>query len=386
MFNKEETPMKKSMKYLVLGIVIGAICTSIPAFADVIWEKIDVVRNKITVIVKGEEIKVDNFLYNNTTYIPIRAVSEAMGLTVEYEDGVAIIDENHEVVFGGETSYHHGYAITTEEMNDYIKYIAKNKAYAGTTYEQQQAVALDSMIEYRILREIAKENNIVLGKSFKDYYNNTLAFLNIQYGGEENVKKAKEQSGFTDKMYQRFLETRFLEDELINCGKYSASDFEIRKYYNDNPELFKYDGVQAQHILLKTVDENGKQFTEASKLAEISRKARDVYNLATVGKKDFNELIAEYNEDPGMESNPEGYIFARGEMVKEFEDVAFDMNPGDISEPVKTQYGWHIIKKIKVIKNKPLDDKVRADITREVISQKIADEVGARVKTVKENR
>ena len=72
--------------------------------------------------------------------------------------------------------------------------------------------------------------------------------------------------------------------------------------------------------------------------------------------------------------------------MKEFEDAAFDMNPGDISEPVKTQYGWHIIKKIKVIKTKPLDDKVRADITREVISQKIADEVGARVKTVKENR
>lgn len=377
--------MKKSMKYLVLGIVIGAISASIPALAEVIWERIDVVRNQIKVVVHGEEIKVDNFLYNDTTYIPLRAVSEAMGLSVEYDNGVAIIDENHEVVFEGEKSYHHGYEITTEESNDYIKVISADKNYKGLTEEEKQTLALDTIIDYRILREIAKENNIVLGKSFNDYYTNTLAFLNLQYGGTENVKKAMQQSGFTDKMYKRFLETNYLESELLECEKFSASDFEVKKYYNENQNLFQYDGVQAQHILLKTVDENGKQF-EASKLAEIKSKANEIYKMATKDGADFDELIARYNEDPGMASNPEGYIFTRGQMVPEFEEVAFEINPGDISEPIKTDYGWHIIKKIRVIKTKPITAELYAEIAQEVSAQKIADEISKRAETVKANQ
>lgn len=86
--------MKKELKGFVCGVltvsVIGA-CAS----AAGIWDKIDVLRNDIKVVVNGKEISVDNFLYNDTTYIPLRAVSTALGENVEYDEttGTAYIGE-----------------------------------------------------------------------------------------------------------------------------------------------------------------------------------------------------------------------------------------------------------------------------------------------------
>ena len=59
---------------------------------------------------------------------------------------------------------------------------------------------------------------------------------------------------------------------------------------------------------------------------------------------DFDTAMQEYSEDPGLKSNPDGYTFTRGKMIKEFENAAFDLEVGQVSEPVKSSFGWHIIK------------------------------------------
>ena len=75
------------MKKFVCGVVVGVLgALSISVIAAGSWDTIDVLRNDITVVVNGENVTADNFLYNDTTYLPLRAVSEALNQTVTYDE------------------------------------------------------------------------------------------------------------------------------------------------------------------------------------------------------------------------------------------------------------------------------------------------------------
>ena len=81
-------------------------------------------------------------------------------------------------------------------------------------------------------------------------------------------------------------------------------------------------------------------------VADTKAKADEVYALATAEGADFDALIVEYNEDPGMETNPNGYLISSDntDFVTEFKDGGMALEKvGDVSEPVETTYGYHII-------------------------------------------
>lgn len=75
------------MKRFISGMIIGALGAGIVSVGAVgVWDNISVLKNDINVVVNGENITADNFLYQDTTYLPLRAVSEALGETVEYDE------------------------------------------------------------------------------------------------------------------------------------------------------------------------------------------------------------------------------------------------------------------------------------------------------------
>jgi len=364
--------MKKNFKFLALGIVIGALTVNATALADIIWEKIDVVRNRVVVMVNGEKIEADNFLYNDTTYVPIRAVAEALGQNVDYEDGIAYIGGDFGARFGGEkVTYLDKYEMTTEEIDAYVQVLSKDSENASLSEEQLEELAKKSIVQYNIIEDLAKEAGITLGAEFKDNYTNTMAFLGMQYGGEESLAIVMEQSGFSQMMYKRYLQTNYLKNKLVQSDAYKATEEEISKYYSENAEKYSYNGVKAQHILLKTTDENGTAIADEAKLKEIETRAKNIYKQAISRGGNFDELIAKYNEDPGMKQNPQGYVFTKGEMVAEFEKAAFSLKDGQISEPVKSVYGWHIIKKICDVKTQPLTDELSDTIATTLSASKV---------------
>jgi peptidyl-prolyl cis-trans isomerase D len=119
----------------------------------------------------------------------------------------------------------------------------------------------------------------------------------------------------------------------------AVEEDEILEYYDSNIDEFKTEKtVEARHVLIKldaTADE------EADKAAKT--KADEVAKLAQAGQ-DFAELAKTYSEGPTRDRG--GYLgkFQRSQMVKPFADKAFSMAAGEVSEPVKTQFGWHVIK------------------------------------------
>lgn len=147
----------------------------------------------------------------------------------------------------------------------------------------------------------------------------------------------------------------------------TVSDDEISEYFAANPEKFETPKtVSAKHILIK-VDENADEA-----LVENARvKALDVFTKATTEKKPFEELAKKYSEGPSGKNGGDLGTFARNKMVKPFADKAFAMAEGEISEPVRTRFGWHIIKveKINDATKQPLSE-VKGEIKAAMMKEK----------------
>lgn len=117
------------------------------------------------------------------------------------------------------------------------------------------------------------------------------------------------------------------------------TDEEIEDYFFENQEEFKKPKtVEARHILLK-VD----QGADSETVEKTKKRALEILDMAKKGK-DFAELAKQYSEGPTGDQG--GYLgtFKKEAMVKPFADKAFSIQAGEISEPVRTQFGWHIIK------------------------------------------
>lgn len=143
------------------------------------------------------------------------------------------------------------------------------------------------------------------------------------------------------------------------------------------------DFIQARHILIQpqmpainpdqsvSAEERQKMFAEARAQAEeeAKAKAQKVYEEIKAGK-DFAEAAKEYSDDrSNKDRGGDLGAFARGMMVPEFEQAAFALQPGEISEPVKTPYGWHIIKVERRGRDIPAAEKAR--LTQLIVRQRM---------------
>ena len=121
--------------------------------------------------------------------------------------------------------------------------------------------------------------------------------------------------------------------------KVVISDENIQNYYDQNlPRFTTPEQVEARHILIRTEENASEDVIEQAR-----KKAWSIYEKAVKGD-DFAKLAQSHSEGPSKTNG--GYLgkFAQGSMVKPFGDKAFALKAEEISEPVKTQFGWHIIK------------------------------------------
>jgi peptidyl-prolyl cis-trans isomerase C len=147
------------------------------------------------------------------------------------------------------------------------------------------------------------------------------------------VAQAAEKQKVADtpefKRREAFMRNKLLMGALLQANaKAAATDEEMHKVYDDAVKpMGAEEEVRARHILVESED-------EAKAIAQQIK-----------GGADFAELAKEKSKDPGSakDGGDLGY-FVKGNMVPEFADVAFKMYPGQVSNPVKTQFGWHIIK------------------------------------------
>jgi peptidyl-prolyl cis-trans isomerase D len=161
----------------------------------------------------------------------------------------------------------------------------------------------------------------------------------------------------------RIGERRKIKYAIVNVDQVrktiTVPDADLQAFYTQNIQQYQTPAqVRASHILLKL---EGKDEKQVQALAE------DVAKKAKAPGADFAALAKQYSEDDSNASNGGDLdYFGRGRMVAEFEQAAFAMKPGEISNPVKTAFGFHII---KVVENKPDTTRPLAEVRTEIEEQ-----------------
>jgi peptidyl-prolyl cis-trans isomerase C len=188
------------------------------------------------------------------------------------------------------------------------------------------------------------------------------------------VSKAAEAEKLADspdfKRHMEVARRKLLMAELLqSVGKKALTDEAMHKVYDDAvKQMGEQKEVRARHILIRAAPGDEK----ADKAAEDKIKA----TIARLKKgEDFEKVAKEVTEDPSGKANGGdlGY-FTKDQMVPEFAEAAFKLNKGDISEPVKTQFGWHVIKvEDSRVKPPPTFDEVKPQIENYVTRKAQAD-------------
>lgn len=141
---------------------------------------------------------------------------------------------------------------------------------------------------------------------------------------ENNIEQEEAFTTVLEQMKKSLL-IQYAANKLISSV--SVSDDEVKSFFDNNQDMFKKEAtVKASHILVDTIDKANEI------LAEINNGL------------DFADAASKYSSCPSKDNGGALGEFSRGRMVPEFEEAAFNMNIGEISEPVQTQFGYHLIK------------------------------------------
>ncbi|NUU79203.1 foldase protein PrsA [Paenibacillus xylanilyticus] len=213
---------------------------------------------------------------------------------------------------------------------------------------------LNSMITMKLIdQEAAKAKVSVTDEDV----NAEIESLKTQYGGEEGLNTALSQSGMTMDSLKKNTEVQVKIRKILE-PKTTVKDEDISAYYEENKATFATpEQVKASHILVATkeeADEIKKQLDEGADFATLaSEKSTDTASAASGGDLGF---------------------FGKGEMVEPFEKAAFSMQIDEISEPVKSDFGYHIIKKTdyKKATDPTLEDK-KEDIRKILVEQQVGE-------------
>lgn len=262
-------------------------------------------------------------------------------------------------------------SISMEQLDQEVqrtKTDLEGRGYFVPDVEAFKPEVLKQMIETEILMRIIKAEKIKLEKGFLD---SEIESIIAQYfESEEDFYSYIAGQGFTKESFREDYEKSLIQkryyDEIISV-KVEVTDNEIQTFYDEHPEYFqKEESVVASHILVEV----GADFTEAQKRDAMSR-IKDILAKARRGE-DFAGLAREYSEGPSSVDGGDLGEFTRGQMVPEFEEAAFALDPGEISDVVETQYGYHIIKLFE--KNPasvmPLDDEIFSQIQAYLVDNK----------------
>ncbi len=282
-----------------------------------------------------------------------------------------------------------GISVTDQEVADFIvsfpafqsegKFIGRDAYLRLLAQNQMSASQFEEQMRQDLMRQklqnLVTDGVVVPDADLEEEYRRRNEKLHLEYvfvpkaemGAEVQVSDEEARRYYDEKgkkferPVQRKVRFITLTPQLFATGV-SVSDREIERYYQQN--AFRYETgeqVAASHILFKTgpdVDEN-----------EVRKKAEAVLAQARAGA-DFAELAREHSEDTSAENGGDLGLFTRGQMVPEFETAAFALGEGELSDLVRSTYGFHIIKKTgrQAAFTRPLDsvrDEIRNTLTQD---------------------
>ena len=232
---------------------------------------------------------------------------------------------------------------------------------------------LEKMIKLELLSQESKKAGVSVNAADID---NELKGYKKGFADDKAFAKALGEAGITEAelrkqvgknlTIQKFIDTKFK-------GKAQVTEQEAKDFYTSNQDKFAQpEMAHARHILItaKETEPKADKDRKRAKLVEIKKKLKD--------GGDFADLAKQFSDCPSKERGGDLGFFPRGQMVKPFEQAVFKMMPGDVSDIVETEFGYHLI---KLEEKKPAKtvsfDEAKAKITAYLTQEKVTANIEA---------
>ena len=260
----------------------------------------------------------------NTSNEDIVAVVNGTKITKsDFEKTALKVGKEYEMIFGEE--------IWTSEVE------------GGKTFKEEfDNEILNVMISQEIVNQQAEKENITV--TDEEVANEMSSYMQMIENVDE-YNKFMEENGIDEEFLKNHFRQTLIFDKYRNkiMSETEITENDLRDYYNTHIDEYKKEEIKASHILITTLNDMGEPLSE-EETAKKESEAQDILARIKQGE-DFEALAKEYSDDKASASNGGdlGY-FAKGVMVPEFEEAAFKLEKGQVSDVVKSSFGYHIIK------------------------------------------
>ncbi len=347
-------------------------------------------------VIKRQEIETAPFTVNGRTLVPVRVIAENFGAQVGWDDTTQTATISTEAVnialtIGSNLATVNGESVTldvaaieqngrtlvplrfiTETFGYTVKYLPSTQQIyiTDSPVVMRSKYSVVTLEEVKLLYDLMHENRIptpesgateaeiaILEKQLVDeivfVYSQCLplydALIYAQGGFSADAVKAIQDEvskfepydvvyGALPGVYAFFLEMMATSIDISSKAESIIGAEALQKIYE---EYY----LCAKHILIPTVDlQSGAALSDEEKLAAQAL-AKDLCAQLADGA-DFDALMQQYSQDGGMQANPDGYVFTAEEMVDEFYNGVIALQVGEISAPVQSIFGYHIIKRM----------------------------------------
>ncbi|SIP89514.1 peptidyl-prolyl cis-trans isomerase C [Alkalispirochaeta americana] len=234
-----------------------------------------------------------------------------------------------------------GRGISREEFDDVVETnIYRFEMHNDQSFPQDrrgelERQVLDGLITRTVLETEAETQGIVVTD---EQLSEALEQFRSQFPDRESYRAALEQQGFSEDLFEAEVLRQIAIETLINTRAFeglTVDEATAREFYDAHPDYFERpEQVAARHILL-SAEEGADKEQLRSRLGEIRQQLLD--------GADFGEMAREYSDCPSSAEGGELGAFGRGQMVPSFEEAAFSLDAGELSDIVETQFGFHLV-------------------------------------------
>jgi len=230
-------------------------------------------------------------------------------------------------------------------------------------YQAVQQQILQNLVQRAELAQKAPSLNVTVTDAQVE---KQLKQIKKQYfgGSEQRYKTELKRQCVTDAEVKQDVRSNVLSDSVYKkvTADANVTDADVKTYYDSHQSVYTQPETRVvRHILVAAKD----------------KALADKLYAQLKGGADFAALAKKYSQDPGSKAQGGTLTISRGQTVPEFDKVAFDLKTGEISKPVKTQFGWHIIQAQKdpTKSKKTPYAQVKEAIRQQLLQQKRSDSI-----------
>lgn len=195
---------------------------------------------------------------------------------------------------------------------------------------------VDKIVTYNLLQDIAKEKQITVDDQDLE---KEIQRVKAELPSEEDFKKALEQRGMTEESFKQLVRENLLPRKVVDTQMKPVNEADIAKFYEENKaEMKQEETVHASHILISVP-----QTATAEQKAQAKQKIETIRKDIVDNKIAFADAAKANSDCPSKSKGGDLGEFKKGDMVPPFEQAAFTLDPGKVSDVVETQFGYHII-------------------------------------------